>query len=79
MITVTNENIGKKYQVTEEMEKSIKTMQIQMKALIDGLGINVAVTNAYCMNLGVTSFLNEVMAQNEGKSIEELLQLQEIE
>ena len=47
MLTVTNAKTNKKYEMTEEMEQAFKATELQMKAIADGMGVEVAVVNAY--------------------------------
>lgn len=79
MLTVTNAKLNKKYELTAEMEQAVKATEMQIKAIADGMGVDVAVANAYCMTLALSEFLDNVKESNEGKSIEELLQLKEVQ
>ena len=38
MLTITNSKTNKKYEMTEEIEQCIKATQLQMNALVEGLG-----------------------------------------
>lgn len=76
---ITNAKTTKVYELSEEMKQIVKATQLQMKAICDGMGAGVAVTNAYCMHIALSDFLNEVVKENDNKSIEELLQLKEVD
>lgn len=79
MLTIVNKETNKKYEITKEMEQVINTTKIQMEAIANGVGVDVAVANAYGMNIALSSFLQDIKNSNEGKKIEDLLGLKEVE
>lgn len=77
MIISKDGNTGKQYVLTTEQENALNYMRSSFDTIVNSFGVNEAITQAYLINLASNSFMEAIKESNDGKSIPELLGLEE--